>query len=163
MLLAQRHRLMCSLMCSIVAVLLITTGCGTTSGSSKSGSPKGTMLHTVKVGPEIQPLQINAGKNDEVRWINERSHRVAVIFPKSDEARVSCRAGFRSLDNVLSADIAPNSSASMCFSEPGKYDYVVRLDENMPAAETDRNASVWIGGGGYRNPGPAEQFENIRP
>ena len=158
MLLAQRHRLMCSLMCSIVAVLFITTGCGTA-----SGSPKGTLLHTVKVGPDVQPLQINAGKNDEVRWVNERSQRVAVIFPKSDEARISCRTGFRSLDNVLSADIAPHASASMCFSEPGKYDYVVRLDENLAAAETDRNASVWIGGGGYRNPGPVEQFENIRP
>ena len=117
----------------------------------------------VQVGPKIEPLQINAGKNHEVRWINRRSQPIAVIFPRSDESRLSCRKGFKDIGGVLSAEIAPNASASMCFAELGKYDYRVRLDETQPAAETDRNASVWVVARGEHNPKSGEQFENITP
>jgi hypothetical protein len=51
----------------------------------------------------------------------------------------------------------------MCFAKLGKYDYQVRLDENLPSAETDRNASVFVVGGGERNPRTAEAFENVTP
>ena len=67
------------------------------------------------------------------------------------------------MDTVLSAVVAPNASASICFSDLGKYDYRVRLDENLASAETDRNASVWIVARGERNPKLGEQFENITP
>src|SRR5689334_514986 len=142
----------------VAGALVVTTGCGTASNGSK-----GTTVHMVQVGPKIDPLQINAGKGHEVRWINKRSQPIAVIFPRSDESRISCRTGFKNVGGVLSAEIAPNASASMCFSELGKYDYRVRLDENQPAAETDRNASVWVVARGERNPKPGEQFENITP
>lgn len=142
----------------VLGLSLLTAGCQSVPYSSKA-----TRIHTVNVGPKIEPLQINAGRGDEVRWVNERSHPIALIFPKSDEVRISCRSGFKNIDSVLSAVIAPNASASMCFSELGKYDYQVRLDENLPGAETDRNASVFVVGGGARNPGPVEAFENITP
>jgi hypothetical protein len=76
---------------------------------------------------------------------------------------MSGRSGFKSIDSVLSAVVPPNASASMCFSELGKYDYQVRLDENLPGAETDRVASVFVVGGGERNPRPLEAFENVTP
>ena len=151
-----------SLMYSILSALLVTVGCSTPAGSSK-GMTRGNIVHTVAVGPKIEPLQINAGRGDVVRWVNKRSEPIAVIFPKSDEVRLSCRSGFKNIDSVLSAVVAPNDSASMCFSELGKYDYRVRLDENVPSAETDQNASVWIVARGERNPKPGEQFENITP
>ena len=152
-----------SLIYSILGALLVTAGCNTPAASSKGMNKKGTTVHTVAVGPKIEPLQINAGKGDEIRWVNKRSEPIAVIFPKSDEVRLSCRSGFKNIDSMMSAVVAPNGSASMCFSELGKYDYQVRLDENLPSAETDRNASVWIVGRGERNPKPGEQFENITP
>ena len=142
----------------IAGALVVTAGCGTASSGSK-----GTTVHMVQVGPKIEPLQINAGKDHEVRWINKRSQPIAVIFPRSDDPRISCRTGFKKIGGVLSAEIAPNASASMCFSELGKYDYRIRLDENQPAAETDRNASVLVVARGERNPKPGEQFENITP
>jgi plastocyanin len=109
-------------------------------------------------------MQINAGRGDEVRWVNQRSEPIAVVFPKGDAIPVSCRTGFRTIDStVLSAVVAPNSSVSLCFSELGKYNYQVRLDENIPAAEVDRNATVWVVGRGERDPKPGEQFENITP
>lgn len=147
-----------AVICAFTGALVVMAGCGTATGGSK-----GTAVHMVQVGPKIDPFQINAGRNHEVRWINNRSQPIAVIFPQSDELRISCRSGFKNIGSVLSAEIAPNASASMCFSEPGKYDYRVRLNENQPAAESDRNASVWVVARGERNPKPGEQFENVTP
>ena len=143
----------------LFGTFLIIAGC-----AAGPSSTKGTRIHTVNVGPKIQPLQINAGRGDEVRWINQRSEPIAVVFPKTDAVPLSCRSGFKTVDQtILSAVVAPNASASLCFSEIGKYDYQVRLDENIPSAETDRNASVFVVGGGARNPKPGEAFENITP
>ena len=143
----------------VLGTFLLTAGCTTVPYSSNQ-----TKVHTVNIGPKIEPLQMNAGRGDEVRWVNQRSEPIAVVFPKTDAALTSCRTGFKTVDQtVLSAVVAPNASASLCFSELGKYNYQVRLDENLPSAEVDRNASVWIVGRGERNPKPGEQFENITP
>jgi plastocyanin len=148
-----------SLLIPLLGMLLVTGGC-----ASASYSSKGTKLHMVNVGSKIEPLQINAGRGDEVRWVNQRSEPIAVVFPKSDAVSISCRSGFKTIDQtILSAVVAPNASASLCFSEIGKYNYQVRLDENIPSAEADRNASVFVVGGGARNPKPGEAFENITP
>ena len=143
----------------VLGTFLLTAGCSTVPYSSKQ-----TKVHTVNIGPKIEPLQTNAGRGDEVRWVNQRSEPIAVVFPKSDAVSISCRTGFKTVDQtIFSAVVAPNATASLCFSELGKYNYQIRLDENIPSAEVDRNASVWIVGRGERNPKPGEQFENITP
>ena len=143
----------------VLGLALFTAGC-----QSVPNSSKGTTIHTVNVGPKIQPLQINAGRGDEVRWVNQRSEPIAVVFPKTDAVPITCRTGFKTVDQtILSAIVAPNASASLCFSQIGKYDYQIRLDENSPSAEVDRNASVFVVGGGARNPLPVEAFENVTP
>jgi plastocyanin len=148
---------------SLALGMLLITGCSSSSSMTGKGS-RTQASHTVKVGPQIDPLQINAGRGDEVRWMNNRSEPIALIFPATDLSRISCRAGFEIVDRtVLSAVVPPNSSASLCFSEQGKYDYQVRLDQNIASAQTDRNATVWVTGRGERNPKPGEQFENINP
>lgn len=150
--------------CSVIlftglSVLSAGLGC-----SADSASRKTEALHTVNIGPEIQPVQISAGKEEKIRWINTTSNPITVMFPKTDTDRISCRMGFSSIDQAtLSALVPPYSSASLCFSEPGKYDYQVRLQANASSAQTDRNATVWIVGRGERNPGPGEQYENIVP
>ena len=147
------------LLIPLLGMLLVTGGC-----SSASYSSKGTTVHTVNVGPKIEPLQINTGRGDEVRWINKRSEPIAVVFPKTDAVPISCRVGFKTIDQtILSAVVAPNASASLCFSEIGKFDYQIRLDQNIASAEGDRNASVFVVGGGARNPKPVEAFENVTP
>jgi plastocyanin len=143
----------------ILSLSLFTAGCQSAPHSSKA-----TRVHTVNVGPEIQPLQINAGRGDEVRWVNQRSEPIAVVFPKTDAVLITCRTGFKTVDQtILSAVVAPNASASLCFSHIGKYDYQIRLDENLPSSEVDRTASVFVVGGGARNPLPVEAFENVTP
>jgi hypothetical protein len=81
----------------------------------------GKRTHTVRVGQQIDPLQVNAGRGDEVRWMNDRSQPIALMFPATDLSRISCRIGSQVVDrSVLSAVVPPNSSASLCFSETGK-------------------------------------------
>ena len=148
-----------SVIVPVLGMFLLTAGCNSAPYSSKA-----TRMHTVNVGPKIEPLQINAGRGDEVRWVNQRSEPIAVVFPKTDTVPISCRTGFKTIDQTaLAAVVAPHESASLCFAEIGKYNYQVRLDENIPSAETERNATVSIVAGGARNPKPGEQFENITP
>lgn len=144
---------------TVLAMIWLVAGCAAARTPSR-----GNVVHTVNVAQDIKPLQIDAGKGDEIRWVNKRTHPVAVIFPGTDATRISCLNGFEAIDrSILSAVVQPNSSASLCFTQQGKYDYQVRLDENMAGAGTDRNATVWIVGRGERNPKPGEQFENITP
>ena len=145
--------------CSVVGAvaLLLSVGCGSVSLADHG-------KHSVKIGPQINPIQLNAGRGDEVRWTNQRTEPVAVIFPTTEAIPVSCLAGFTRVDRTrLSAVIAPDSSASICFGEMGKYEYFVRMDVNRPGGNIDRVASISVVAGGERNPGPVEQFENITP
>src|SRR5690242_16986068 len=63
----------------VLGMFLLVAGC-----HSAPYSAKGTRIHTVNIGPKIEPLQINAGRGDEVRWVNQRSEPIAVVFPKTD-------------------------------------------------------------------------------
>lgn len=138
---------------------LVITGCSSVDHST--GEPK---MHIVNVGQGVEPRQINAGRGHEVRWRNTGTQAVAVIFPGADAARISCRTGFKSDDqNELSAFIEPNAFASLCFSEQGKYNYQVRLNENLASAPTGQSATVWIVGRGERKADPYEEYENITP
>lgn len=80
--LAVRYR--CAL--GIIA-LLLTEGCGSVSHADHS-------VHTVDIGPQISPIQLHADRGDEVRWVNGRAQPVAVIFPTTEAAPISCLAGF---------------------------------------------------------------------
>ena len=138
--------------------LLVVLGCG-------SASPRhGANVHTVNIGQRVTPLQLNAGRGDEVRWMNQRAEPVAVIIPTTEAMPLSCLTGFTHVDRTrLSAVIPPKASASLCFSEMGKYDYLIRLDVDRSGGNIDRAASISVVAGGERNPGPVEQFENITP
>ena len=140
-----------------IIALLLTEACGSVSHADHN-------VHTVNIGPQISPIQLNAGRGDEVRWVNGRAQPVAVIFPTTEAVPLSCLAGFTHVDRSrLSAVIPSNSSASICFTEMGKYEYLVRFEVNRPGGNIERVASISVVAGGERNPGPVEQFENITP
>jgi hypothetical protein len=143
-----------------LGLFLVDTGC-----SSASVSTEGSKIHIVNVGQRVEPRQILAGRGHEIQWRNTGTQPIRVIFPGADGSRISCRTGFKSGDqNALSAVIEPNSFASLCFTEQGKYNYQVRLNENLASAPTEEIASVvWIVGRGERNPDPYEEYQNITP
>jgi plastocyanin len=143
----------------VLGLFSVTVGC-----SSASHSKEGTKIHIVNVAHEVEPRYILAGRGDEVRWRNTGTQPIVVSFPASAEKRISCRTGFKTEEHTaLSAFIEPNSFASLCFTQQGKYNYQVRLNQNLASARTDQRASVWIVGRGERNPDPYEEYTNITP
>jgi hypothetical protein len=66
-------------------------------------------------------------------------------------------------ETALSALIDANASASLCFTQQGKYNYQVCMNQNLASTLTDHRASVWIVGRGERNPDPYEEYTNITP
>jgi plastocyanin len=143
----------------VFGLFLVTMGC-----SSASYSKGESKIHIVNVAQEVEPRQILAGRGDEVRWRNTGTQRIVVSFPASAANRISCRIGFKMEEQTaLSAFIDPNSSVSLCFAQLGKYNYQVRLNQNLASSLSDQRASVWIVGRGERNPDPYEEYINFTP
>jgi plastocyanin len=143
----------------VLGLFSVTVGC-----SSPSHSKGDSKIHIVNVAHEVEPRYILAGRGDEVRWRNTGTQPIVVSFPASAEKRISCRTGFMTEEHsAFSAFIEPNSFASLCFAQQGKYNYQVRLKQNLASARTDQRASVWIVGRGERNPDPYEEYTNITP
>jgi len=143
----------------VLGLLSVTVGC-----SSASHSKGDSKIHIVNVAHEVEPRYILAGRGDEVRWRNTGTQPIVVSFPASAEKRISCHTGFMTEEHTaLSAFIEPNSFASLCFTQQGKYNYQVRVNQNLTSVRTDQRASVWIVGRGERNPDPYEEYTNITP
>jgi plastocyanin len=139
-----------------VVLSLVTVGC------SASLSKDESKMRIVNVAHEVEPRHILAGRGDEVRWRNTGTQSIVVSFPASAANRISCRIGFKTEEQTaLSALIEPNSFASLCFAQQGKYNYQVRLNQNLASPLTDQRASVWIVGRGERKPDPYEEYTNI--
>lgn len=143
----------------VLGLLVVTIAC-----RSASQSPEDRKIHMVNVADQVQPKLVLAGRGDEVRWRNARSQPIVVSFPQSAANRISCRMGFTGEgDTALFALIDVNASASLCFTEQGKYNYQVRMNQNIGSALTSERAIVWIVGRGERNPDPYEEYINITP
>lgn len=142
-----------------IALGLVLVGC-----SSVSPSTDKSTIRTVDVAHEVEPRQVYVGPGDEVRWRNTLTEPIVISFPSSVANRISCNTGFKIEEHiVLSALIEPNSSASLCFTNQGKYNYQVRLNQNLASALSDKRATIWVVGRGERNPDPYEEYTNITP
>jgi plastocyanin len=147
------------LLFGVLGLFLVTMGC-----SPVSPSKEESKIHIVTVAHEVEPRYILAGRGDEVRWRNTGTQPIVVSFPASAANRISCRTGFKTEEHsALSAVIDPNSFASLFFAQQGKYNYQVRLNQNLATARSDQRASVWIVGRGERNPDPYEEYINFTP
>ena len=145
--------------CTAVGLFLVTMGCQPVPYSNTE-SP----VHVVTVAHDVEPRQVLAGPGDEVQWRNTGTQSIVVRFSTSGSDRIACRAGFKIEEQAdLSAVIEPHASASLCFTQKGKYNYQVRLNRNPASPRTDQRASVWIVGRGARNPDPYEEYTNITP
>ena len=143
----------------VLGLFLVTMGCNSAVHSKEEGK-----IHIVNVTHEVEPRYILAGRGDEVRWRNTGTQPIVVSFPASAANRISCRTGFKTEEHsALSAVIDPNSFASLCFAQQGKYNYQVSLNQNLASALTNQRASVWIVGRGERNPDPYEEYINFTP
>src|SRR5262245_61268057 len=132
----------------VPAFFVATMGC-----SSAPPSKAERTIHIVNVAHDVDTRQILAGRGVEIRWHNTGTQPVIITFPASTANRLSCRIGFNLEEpTVLTALIHANASASLCFAWQGKYNYQVRVNENIGSTLTDQRAIVWIVGRGERNP-----------
>ncbi len=130
--------------------LLVVVGC--------QGMPKATKTgHVVDVaisdGQSVGDIMVNPG--DEVRWINKRSApaRVVLIEPELDK-KVSCKnhfGGFMAPGDT--ARLSTSETASICFSDPGLYRYIVRMESNSETGETNVPGAIKVAGQGSRTVG----------
>ena len=138
---------------------LILMGC-----SSVSPSTGKSAIRLVHVADELEPRQVLVGAGAEVQWRNTSTEPIIISFPVSIANRISCNTGFKTIEHVgLSAVVEPNASASLCFASQGKYNYQVGLNQNLPSALRDKQATIWVVGRGERNPDPYEEYTNITP
>jgi hypothetical protein len=138
---------------------LLLVGCSAVSPSTEKNT-----VRIVDVTREAVPRQVLVGQGVEVRWHNTSTEPIVIGFPASTANRLSCQTGFKSEEPLaLTAVIEPNSSASLCFANQGKYNYQVRRKHNRAGPFTDERAIVWVVGRGERNPDPYEEYTNITP
>jgi hypothetical protein len=142
-----------------IALGLLVVGC-----SSVSPSTGKSTIHLVDVAHEVEPRQTLVGEGHEVRWHNTLTEPIVISFPALAVSRISCNTGFKVEEDIgLSAFVEPNASASLCFASQGKYNYQVRLNQNLTSTLGDKRAIIWVVGRGERNPDPYEEYTNITP
>ena len=146
-------------------LLIVLTFCVAAMGCNPPSHSRGeNTIRIVNVARDVEPRQILAGRGDEIQWRNTGTQPIIINFPASIANRLSCSVGFNVEEpTALSALIDVNASASLCFSQQGKYNYQVRVNEHVGGTLSDQRAIVWIVGRGERNPDPYEEYTNITP
>jgi plastocyanin len=129
-----------------LAALMAATGCSSSS-SLNSGDrrlPNFTRtgaIHDIRIGESITPTNIEVKPGDEVRWINTLNASGRIVFTEKLRDRVSCQKNFSGVD---SAKLDANDSVSLCFSSPGTYKYIARMDSPLPGGEKNLSGMVRV-------------------
>jgi len=104
------------------------SGCQALPTVTRTGDVKTIILGEGAAGQEIA---VNPG--DEIRWVNEGTRFVEIVFndPLLDR-HLSCK---NNLGGVLTpgdtARLAPNETASICFRDAGFFRYTVRMETGL--------------------------------
>jgi len=126
--------------------LLAAAGCSTSSAlnSGDRELPKFTRtgaIHDIRIGESIAPEEINVKPGDEVRWVNTRNVSGRIVFTEKLRDRVSCQKSFSGVD---STKVEPNDYVSLCFSSPGTYKYIARMESPAPGGEKNLSGLVHV-------------------
>lgn len=132
---------------TILASMLAAAGCAGMASTTRTGN-----IHDVKFEERMTPANLQVKPGDEVRWVNQRTTPVTVEFLAGALDAVTCETGFssRALSNLRgkmqeSATIAPNESASLCFSSAGTVTYNARMDSPVAGGQLIESGTVWVG------------------
>ena len=98
-------------------------------------------IHDIRIGESITPTDIDVKPGDEVRWIKTLNASGRIVFTEKLRDRVSCQKNFSGVD---SAKLDANDSVSLCFSSPGTYKYIARMDSPLPGGEKNLSGMVRV-------------------
>jgi plastocyanin len=113
-----------------IGVAVLTAALAARSEAQRATAPTGvTHIITIRAG-SIEPASLTARPGDTVVWSNATSWNEAmVLFEKGSEVALACVAPvgfFLTASGVYTSGlIAPGGVASLCFVEPGTYEYRV--------------------------------------
>jgi plastocyanin len=131
----------------LLASLLTAAGCTTVAATTRTGS-----IHEVTFEERMTPVNLRVQSGDEVRWVNQRTSPVTVEFLAGALDTVTCEIGFstRGLRNLRgklqeSTTIAPNDSASLCFSSAGTITYNARMESAVAGGQQIESGTVRVG------------------
>jgi plastocyanin len=129
-----------------LAALMAAPGCSSSSSlnSGDRSLPNFTRtgaIHDIRIGESITPTNIEVKPGDEVRWINTLNASGRLVFTEKLRDRVSCQKNFSGVD---SAQLDANDSVSLCFSSPGTYKYIARMDSPLPGGEKNLSGMVRV-------------------
>jgi plastocyanin len=132
---------------TLLASLLAAAGCATVAETTRTGS-----IHDVTFDEGMTPINLRVQPGDEVRWVNQRTSPVTVEFLAGALDTVTCEIGFstRGLRNLRgklqeSTTIAPNETASLCFSNAGTITYNARMDSAVAGGQQIESGTVRVG------------------
>jgi plastocyanin len=131
----------------LLASLLTAAGCTTVAETTRTGS-----IHEVTFEERMTPVNLRVQSGDEVRGVNQRTSPVTVEFLAGALDTVTCEIGFstRGLRNLRgklqeSTTIAPNDSASLCFSSAGTITYNARMESAVAGGQQIESGTVRVG------------------
>src|SRR5919106_1408135 len=94
-------------------------------------------VHDIKItADEVTPKKITVQPGDEIRWVNHRTAPVSIAFTDPLDQKLTCQRHFAQMTGRgHTTTIAPNESASLCFTGPGVLTYMARMEANVPGHE----------------------------
>jgi plastocyanin len=102
-------------------------------------------VQNIIIRDDLNPAKVSVQPGDEVRWINRRNGPIKIILLDSIAQKIACERGFGVLmnrDNI--ANLGPNESASICFTQPGTLTYTVRMDSSLPVGELNAPGEIVV-------------------
>ena len=111
--------------------------------TSRSGE-----IHTVQIEEAPQPADLVVNVGDEVRWVNHGTLALRVDLVTGDPREtLSCERGFSNFIGMKRdfTEIAPNESASACFSKVGVIKYNLRMESALPGGKAITSGTVQVG------------------
>lgn len=129
----------------IIGCVLMLSGCSTWSNKPTVPETSRTaVVHDVRVSlTEIEPVELRANVENEVRFINDKTQPIRVILIEAGK-RIACNKGFNgTIDQE--ADIKPGQYAGFCFSQPGTVRYMARDLSAMTGGEVVLPAQILAG------------------
>jgi plastocyanin len=125
-----------------LVALVFMGGCESTPTVTRTGDVK-----DILIGDNPSAAEVSVNPGDEVRWINQRTAPVRIVFLDPVNDRLSCKnniGGWMTPNDTIK--LGTNETASACFRNVGLVRYTVRMNSALSTGEINVPGVITIGG-----------------
>lgn len=110
-----------------VAVLFCA---GLSACTSLPQTTRTAVIHDINITEKLSNEGLVVHPGDEIRWVNLRKDNARIDIPNLQAEDLACQRGFSNWMGSLreTAELKPNSTASLCFKKPLIINYNVRAE-----------------------------------